>query len=404
MLKHPVMRWLLPALRYGLLLFAVWYLVTHVPWRDRLRLNDANRTSVRLIEQRPDGFVIEQDGQTRVIQPDEVHRVADGLLDIELGIASVAQRTDTWLALLAVLISAPVGLLQSLRLVWMLRIQEVRLSFWNAVKLSYAGNFFNFALPGTTGGDLIKAYYITRFTHRKTEAVTTVFLDRVVGLLGLVVLAGCMMLMAWDARRFGAVALVLLLVFGGLAVFCLFIVSQRLRRAIRLRQLAERLPAGEHLIRIGHSMIAMRRHKGLALLSLLNTVVLQTMVVISVFVMARALGMVGDFRSYFIFVPIGFLIAAIPISPPQAFGVLEWAYIQFFTLDLPNDPSQAVALALGARLIQLIWALPGVLVPMFGAHLPSQRQLEALESASEDLPDEPELSDAPAMRPAAAPR
>jgi hypothetical protein len=38
-----------------------------------------------------------------------------------------------------------------------------------------------------------------------------------------------------------------------------------------------------------------------------------------------------------------------------------------------------VAFALANRLTQLVWAVPGVLVPLLGAHLPSQAELKALE-------------------------
>jgi uncharacterized membrane protein YbhN (UPF0104 family) len=89
----------------------------------------------------------------------------------------------------AVLIFVPVVALQIWRLIIMLQVQGVPLSYWTSTKLTFAGNFFNFALPGTTGGDLIKAYYLTLYTPLKTEAVTTVFLDRAIGLLGLVILA-----------------------------------------------------------------------------------------------------------------------------------------------------------------------------------------------------------------------
>jgi hypothetical protein len=64
---------------------------------------------------------------------------------------------------------------------------------------------------------------------------------------------------------------------------------------------------------------------------------------------------------------------------------MEAAYIQFFALGrLHNDPSQAVALAVALRLIQLVWALPGILVPLLGAHLPRKDELASLEAQRPD--------------------
>lgn len=375
------LRVLLKAIPWLLCAAAVVFLVRAVKWHDHVHLNDAAGTLVRLIAERDGGFEIEREGRRELIAGDAVRRVAGGLPDINYGIATVVRGADLTGMVFALLLFAPVPLLQSLRLVWMLAIQEVRLSLWQAIKLSFAGNFFNFALPGTTGGDLIKAYYLTRFTHRKTEAVTTVFLDRVVGLLGLVLLAGLSMLSRWDSKAFGNVAGIMGLACGGLAVGALFIFSRRLRHAIRLPELAAKLPAGEHLLRVGRATVAMRKHKALVAASLGLTAVLQFLVMVSAFAMARALNMRGDFTLYLVYVPVVFLIAAVPIAPPQGVGILEFFCVQFFAAGRLNSDSQAFVFALAIRLIQLVWALPGILVPLLGAHLPTQIELASLERA-----------------------
>jgi hypothetical protein len=47
-----------------------------------------------------------------------------------------------------------------------------------AAEISLVAHFFNSFLLGSTGGDLMKAYYAARETHhKKTEAVMTVFAD-----------------------------------------------------------------------------------------------------------------------------------------------------------------------------------------------------------------------------------
>lgn len=394
--------WLLSAARLTLCVSAVGWLAWTVPWNDYVRL--ASETPggkpgarVQLLEQRDDGFVVLRDGEQVTLGPEDVaYDDVDGqqVPLVEYGIKSVVLQADIELALLSVLIFLPVPLLQSVRLVWMLRVQDVKLSTWDSIKLTFAGNFFNFALPGTTGGDLIKAYYITRFTHLKTEAVTTVFLDRAVGLLGLVLLSGSLIFTTWDPERFGALAAVLAVLCGGLATGAILVFSRRLRHALRLPQIAERLPMSGQLLRVGRATVAMRERKAWVAASLANTVVLQCTVLISVGVMAWALGMGGSLVRYFIYASIAFLIAAIPISPPQAVGVMEYFYVVFFAIQGDAHPSQAVALALAVRLIQLAWAIPGVLVPLLGAHLPRQAELAALERVAEGENGETELSPA----------
>lgn len=389
-MKSSRYRWVLTALRIGLCAAAILYLVTHVPWHNHVRLSDADGTRVRLIEQRDAEFVVLRDGQPQTIAPADIRHIeVDGrqVPNIEYGIPSVVLRTDKLWAALALLLFVPVPLLAAIRLTWMLKIQQVRLSLWQSIKLTFAGNFFNFALPGMTGGDLIKAYYITRFTHRKTEAVTTVFLDRVVGLSSLVLMAGAMIIFTRDPSQFRQLAAMLGVICAALAVGGVVVFSRRVRRVLRLSALVDRLPMSAQLHRIGQATLAVRGHKTLVTLSLLITLVLQTIVIVSATVMARdALAMQGSFTHFFIYVAIGFLISAVPISPPQAVGVMEFFYIQFFTYGGLNSASQAVALALAVRLIQLFWSLPGVLVPLFGAHLPNRVELEALEQADQQRP------------------
>lgn len=406
-MKHPAVRWLLPLLRYGLCAVAIIYLYFNVSWYDYVVLDDADRTRLRLVEQQVDSFVVLRNGETETLPASQVHFVGDPpLADVRYGVGSVVTQVNVPRALLAILIFLPVPFMSSVRLVWMLGIQGVRLRLWNSTKLTFAGNFFNFALPGTTGGDLIKAYYVAHYTQHKTEAVTTIFLDRVVGLLGLMFLATAMFIYAWDRIEWdvkyrNSLAAMLALVWGGLAAGSIFVFSRRLRHLIRLPDLAARMPAGEHLLRIGRATVAMRYNASLLASSLLITVGLQLLVVISAYVMAGALGMRGSFELYFICVPIGFLIAAVPIAPPQAFGVMEAAYVMFFTQGGLNSAAAAVTFALANRLIQLVWALPGVLVPLLGAHLPSQAELAELERAAEEAVEEERPDGAPPEEPPA---
>lgn len=382
-MNRPRSRWALALLRYGLCVAAVVYLAYNVPWHDHVRLDGPDGPRVRLIESHDDRVVVRRDGRAETVPLDRVHQVEIGgqhVPDIELGIPSVVWQVDKLQALWAILLFAPVWFFQAYRLVLMVAIQGVRISYWNAIKFTFAGNFFNFALPGTTGGDLVKAYYLTRYTHLKTEVVTTVFLDRAIGLFGILVLAAGGIALTRDAGQFGSLMTLLVTIFIGLMIGALLIFSRRLRHGLKLPELAARLPGGAQLLRIGRATVAMRQHKLKVVGSLVVTLILQSIVMVSAAVMAWALGMKGSMTYYFIFVSIGFLIAAVPIAPPQAIGVMEYAYVQFFTHDGLNTASQALALAVAVRLIQLVWALPGVLVPLLGAHRPSKADLQAIEA------------------------
>ena len=51
--------------------------------------------------------------------------------------------------------------------------------------------------PGAVGGDFIKAAYLVRMDINRTQAVASMVIDRIVGLLGLFLLAGVAGAVAW---------------------------------------------------------------------------------------------------------------------------------------------------------------------------------------------------------------
>jgi len=64
---------------------------------------------------------------------------------------------------------------------------EVSISY--LFKLYLVGYFFNNFLPSNVGGDLVRGYELGTFTGNKSEAMASVFMERLTGLIVLVVIA-----------------------------------------------------------------------------------------------------------------------------------------------------------------------------------------------------------------------
>ena len=91
------------------------------------------------------------------------------------------------LSALAFLISQ---MLSSIRMMFLLSVIQLRISLILAFKLTMIGNFFNIAIPGTIGGDLIKGYYLARNEGTsKGRSSGIVIVDRALGLIALCVIA-----------------------------------------------------------------------------------------------------------------------------------------------------------------------------------------------------------------------
>ncbi|MCB0362946.1 MAG: flippase-like domain-containing protein [Bdellovibrionales bacterium] len=68
--------------------------------------------------------------------------------------------------------------------------QKLPSSFLVTFPLSLVGLFFNFAVPGSVGGDLLKAFYVAQdHPGRRMVAATSVMMDRIIGLYSMVWLA-----------------------------------------------------------------------------------------------------------------------------------------------------------------------------------------------------------------------
>jgi hypothetical protein len=98
---------------------------------------------------------------------------------------------NTWLYAFLLLIVQT--MLLSYRWLLLLEINSSKkLSFFGIVKVTWIGLFFNTFLPGAVTGDLVKLVYAKDLDPNisKTYLVTSVFIDRVIGLSGLLVILG----------------------------------------------------------------------------------------------------------------------------------------------------------------------------------------------------------------------
>jgi len=267
------------------------------------------------------------------------------------------------LALVGLLVYGPAPIGLAIRLKVLLAAQDIHISLWQAIRVTFAGNFIIAALPvGTPGGDSAKAYYVARDTPHKHEAVTAVFFDRVIGLLGLILMSGVMVAMDWRNPAFKTwgrpIALLFLLFMLGMTVA----LSRRLRRWLRIDRLLAVMPLSSHLQRVDRAVLTYRHYPRHLAASLVLSFLLQVVSIVSIYLTGWALGLVGGspgraFPVYLAYTPIAFLAGAFPL------GVMEVTFRQLLADAAKlGSPEAAISLSFLCRIIQLVWALPGMLV------------------------------------------
>ncbi len=106
-----------------------------------------------------------------------------------VGLKSALIRANRWefFAVSAVCLSLCTAL-TFVRWFWLVRAQDLPFTLRDAFRLGLVGYFFNTLLPGSVGGDLLKAAFLAREQRRRTVAISTILIDRGVGLWGLIAL------------------------------------------------------------------------------------------------------------------------------------------------------------------------------------------------------------------------
>jgi len=70
-----------------------------------------------------------------------------------------------------------------------LKSHKFKISFFEIFKLVYISSFFNNILPGSYGGDLVRIFFISKIAKKnKLKISSSIFLDRIYGLFGLIFL------------------------------------------------------------------------------------------------------------------------------------------------------------------------------------------------------------------------
>ncbi|MBN1435447.1 MAG: flippase-like domain-containing protein [Sedimentisphaerales bacterium] len=292
----------------------------------------------------------------------------------------------------------------------LLKVFEVPISFWQAVQLTYLGLFYNNVMPGAVGGDLLKAWYITHHSRKdlRLEAAVTVFVDRLIGLLGLIMIAIVASFFmgnastdsgsvadsagtqAMTADPVATIRKIVWAIFAVMVVAGTVFLSQRLRKVLRINHLLTVLPLSDKIAKIDQAIRIYRRYPAIVVQSLALAIGIQGLAIAAIWLLAYALGFEQvTFVQCLIIMPIAWVIgAAIPV--PGGLGIIENCVTYLFCLVIdPGNPDsvigQAAALAVVIRLMVCATSVPGALVPIFGQHLPKTDEM-AREIAKEQQP------------------
>lgn len=114
--------------------------------------------------------------------------------DIHLAV----ERADQMWLLLGIATYGIVEIVAGFRWDTLLRVQGIALRWTRLWTLLLIGLFFNFFIPGGTGGDVVKIFYLMKeVPGRGTAAFLSVLMDRIVGLFAMILMSAAFIILRW---------------------------------------------------------------------------------------------------------------------------------------------------------------------------------------------------------------
>ncbi len=282
----------------------------------------------------------------------------------------------------------------------LVRALQVPISFIDAVRLGFLGHLFNLMSVGVLGGDALKSVFVAKQAgNKKTEAVLSVFADRLIGLTTMFSVAAVAF---WciDFERFDAtnptelnaikwicksVTIISAFAIGSFILF--YTIPNLTRLPIFLRM--EKLKWVGGFIAKALGAVSAYREKPSAIASaFVLSLGINLMFASAIFGVAAGLSSSHPtYPQHFVIAPIAMVANAVPL--PGGLGGLEFAldylYRGFSAAELPTEHGFVVAL--GFRMILLSVALIGVFV-----YLSRRKEIDSLSekatSESMSLPEQ----------------
>jgi len=268
----------------------------------------------------------------------------------------------------------------------LLHAQGIDYSFRETHSLVLIGNFFNQVMLGSTGGDVVKAYYVAvESPDRRAVGVLTVFLDRVIGLLVLGLIAGIAVFANLDlVLDEENVALLTLAIglwcgLGAAVVSATLFFSARVRSLGFVQAISRRLPLQGLLKKLSDAVYLYKSHPRAMMRVLTISVGIHLLVVVTNLCLLRCLlPVMPSALPFFLLVPLAQIIMAVPLTP-ASLGTAETAYDKLFAL---------VGVRVGAlvsilqRMTYYFWSIFGA-VAYLRRKATVRRALEASHEAEE---------------------
>jgi hypothetical protein len=228
------------------------------------------------------------------------------------------------LGLVIFMSAASVG---SVRLKLLIEAQSIRVTLKEALSLTSIGYFFNNFLPTAIGGDVVKAYYLSKKSDEKAGAYASVFVDRILGLFTMIFMAFIALFFVEEGVVDLTIKYIIYAITLGSIIFIVFVTNKTLAKKFSFLFFIVN-PIKEKLKKVYDIIHKYQYQKPLMLKAFLISFVSQTLFFTSLGVAAISLGCRIPIKDLFIKIPIVSMMSLLPSI--NGLGVREGATVVLF--------------------------------------------------------------------------
>ena len=279
-------------------------------------------------------------------------------IDVGASVHAMLRVNPWWFAFTLALVAID-RMVMAIRWLLLLRAAGVDISAATALRIFLTSSFVGSFLPAGVGADAARAYEVASRTSRGSQAVASVGIDRMLGLVAIAVL-GIAGLAGWSRHvepdlRLRLMAAAILAGAGTLAVFWV----DTLVRAV-LPEGWRGTRWGSRVLRLADAIGAYRRHPRVLAQVMALSIAVQLVRVFQGYGLGRGLGLEVGLDYYLVFMPIAMLVLLLPVSI-SGFGLPQAAIVWLLR---PVGVPDAESLALSTLLIVIgiLGNLPGAIL------------------------------------------
>lgn len=270
-----------------------------------------------------------------------------------------------WIAIALALLDR---VLMALRWIWLLApIDRVAMPPMRVVmRVFFVSTFVGTFIPSGLGGDAVRSWQLAKTGVPMAQSVASVLMDRVLGIVGILVASSLSVLLYSALISNHIVATIFAATMAGSLVALSMVYSETcagvgktLCRLIPFKRLADKI-AG-----LIDALLAYRRHHGAVTLVLIASVGVQFLRVIQAWCLGLSLGLAAPLLQYIAFVPL--IVLIMQLAPViNGLGASQFAFVWLFGIGgTPEAPAFALSILFVA--LGFVGIIPGAVLFATGA-------------------------------------